>query len=80
MRTVIRGTKTIEEYKQTHQRMVDLADLAYQRHKADCKNWEEGEPVKAWFKKGCDVCIEYSSGAVWYYKDLELPFPSWWQI
>ena len=56
----------------------ELMERAYESHKMGCKNWQEGRPVKAWFEEGCEICVEYESGKWWHYKDLELPFPTWW--
>lgn len=83
MNTVIRGCKTIEEFKETQKKMLELVDRAYSSHKSSMEHWQDGEPVKAWFEDGCDICVEYESGNWWHYKDLEmnsdrLPFPRWW--
>lgn len=78
MQTVIKRTKTIGEFKEKQQKLTDLAELAYQRHRKAYEAWNEGEPVKAWFDSDENVCVEYSSGNWWHYKDLELPFPTWW--
>lgn len=78
MQTIIEGAKTIEEFQKIQMRMAELAEMAYQRHKESFEKWEEGEPVKAWFEDGCEICVEYANGKWWHYKDLELPFPTWW--
>ena len=59
-------------------KLADLAKLAYQRHKEDVKDWQDGEPTNAWYDDDGNLCVEYSSGKCWHYKDLDLPFPSWW--
>ena len=49
MQTVVKGTKTIGEFKEKQQRLTDLAELAYQRHKFFCDNWKYAKmswPVK----------------------------------
>lgn len=78
MNTVIKGTKTVQEFKEKQKKLTDLAELAYKRHKEAFEHWNEGEPVKAWFDSDNNVCVEYASGNWWHYKDLELPFPEWW--
>ena len=57
----------------------EMIDRAYTEHRQAFEVWEHGEPVRAWHEEGCDICIEYESGKWWHYKDLELPFISWWQ-
>lgn len=80
MRTVIKGVNTIAEYQIMQQKITSLANQAYQAHLLSTQDsWMEGEPVKAWLQDDCEVCVEYASGKVWCYKDLDLPFPSWWQ-
>ena len=49
MNTVIKGTKTIAEYKRVREDMENLARANYARHKEAFEEWGEGEPVKAWF-------------------------------
>lgn len=78
MNTVIKGCKTIEEYQENQKKLAELAELAYQRHKKEFEEWQEGEPVKAWYDADGNVCVEYASGKYWHYKDLDLPFPTWW--
>lgn len=78
MHTVIKGAKTIAEFQEKQQRLADLAELAYKRHREVFENWKEGEPIKAWFDSEGNVCVEYQSGEWWHYKDLELPLPTWW--
>lgn len=45
MNTVIKGTKTIAEYKRVREDMENLARANYARHKEAFEEWGEGEPV-----------------------------------
>ena len=65
MNTVIKGTKTIAEYKRVREDMENLARANYARHKEAFEEWGEGEPVKAWFDFEGNFCIEYESGKWW---------------
>lgn len=56
----------------------EMIDRAYREHKEAFENWEEGKPVDSWEEDGCDICIRYESGKFWHYKDLDLPFITWW--
>lgn len=67
MNTVIKGTKTIAEYKRVREDMENLARANYARHKEAFEEWGEGEPVKAWFDFEGNFCIEYESGKWWHY-------------
>lgn len=71
---LINGIYSHEEEKE----LIELVDLAYDRHKFFCDDWNEGEPIEAWFDDDRNVCVKYQSGKWWHYKDLDLPFPSWW--
>lgn len=61
-----------------NEELKELANLAYKRHKFFVENWTEGEPVKAWTDEDGNLCVQYESGKWWHYKDLDLPFPTWW--
>lgn len=78
MHTVIKGTKTVEEFKKKQEELENLAQKAYESHKMFCEDWRYGEPVKVWNEEGSEVCVQYESGKYWHYKDLDLPFPMWW--
>lgn len=78
MNTVIKGCKTIGEFKEAQQKLEELAELAYKNHKSSVENWNEGEPVKTWYDSNENVCIEYESGNYWHYTDLDMPFITWW--
>lgn len=71
MNTVIKGTKTIAEYKRVREDMENLARANYARHKEAFEEWGEGEPVKAWFDFEGNFCIEYESGKWWHYNDMQ---------
>ena len=45
MNTVIKGTKTIAEYKRVREDMENLARANYARHKEAFEEWREGEPI-----------------------------------
>lgn len=45
--TVIKGTHSIEEYKQVKATLEELATQAHKKHSALSTNWIHGEPVKA---------------------------------
>lgn len=74
MNTVIKGTKTIAEYKRVREDMENLARANYAKHKEAFEEWGEGEPVKAWFDFEGKFCIEYESGKWWHYNDKG----EWW--
>ena len=67
--TVIKGTKTIDEYKKKQMFMEQKATEFYNKHKEAVEDWEEGEPVKVWFDMNDDLCIEYESGKWWHYNE-----------
>lgn len=58
--------------------LATLANTAYIAHKMCVKNWEEGKPVDVWRESEEVICVRYESGRYFHYKDLELPFPTWW--
>lgn len=74
MNTVIKGTKTIAEFKQVRETMENLARENYARHKEACEDWQEGEPVKVWYEFDGSLCIEYKSGKWWHYNEKG----EWW--
>lgn len=67
--TVIKGTKTIDEYKKKQMFMEQKATEFYNKHKEAVENWTEGEPVKVWFDMDENLCIEYDSGNCWHYNE-----------
>lgn len=74
LNTVIKGTKTIAEYKQVRETMETLTAEFYNNHKSAWENWENGEPVKAWFDSDNNLCIEYENGKWWHYNEKG----EWW--
>ena len=45
---VVKGTKTIEEFKRMRENMLKRAERYSKRHIASCEHWQEGLPVKCW--------------------------------
>ena len=76
MHIVIKGTRTIEEYKQTQQEMTAQAADCYAAHQSAVESWTEGEPVNVW-KEDDAICIEYTSGHWWHYKQTGTDI-EWW--
>lgn len=72
--TVIKGTKTIDEYEKKLLFMNQKATEFYSRHKEAVEDWKEGEPVKVWFDMDDNLCIEYESGKCWHYNEKG----EWW--
>lgn len=72
--TVIKGTKTIDEYKKKQMFMEQKATEFYNKHKEAVEDWKEGEPVKVWFDMDDNLCIEYDSGNCWHYNEKG----EWW--
>lgn len=62
MNTVIKGTKTIAEYKELKSFMEQKAQEHYEAHKKACEHWNEGGIAKVWIDKDGYLCIEYESG------------------
>lgn len=74
MNTVIKGTKTIEEYKRLKEFMQQQALEHFKKHKEAFEEWKEGDIKKVWFDKDNNICIEYDSGNYWHYNDNG----EWW--
>ena len=74
MNIVIKGTKTIAEFKEVQAKMEQLALEAYENHKKAFEVWREGEIVKVWFDSSSNICIEYESGNWWHYNAAG----EWW--
>lgn len=72
--TVIKGTKTIAEFKELREKMEHLTEVYFNNHKSAWENWENGEPVKAWWDSDGNLCIEYESGKYWHYNEKG----EWW--
>ena len=64
--TVIKGTKTIAEFKELKEKMENLTEVYFNHHKSAWENWENGEPVKVWWDSNNNLCIEYENGKWWH--------------
>ena len=56
----------------------DLVNIAFEKHKSAFEKWQEGDVSEYWIDENGYLCIRYESGEWWHYKDLDLPFPTWW--
>ena len=74
MQTVIKGTKTIEEYKRVKATMEELAEKMSKAHQNACETWEQGEARKTGFDHSGNLCIEYADGEWWHYNEKG----EWW--
>lgn len=74
MNTVIKGTKTIEEYKNLKSLMEQRAKACYENHKRSSEHWSEGEIAKVWIDGYGNLAIEYESGRWWHYNEQG----EWW--
>lgn len=74
MHTVIKGTKSIAEYKELRAYMEKRAIECFQMHKQALEIWKEGEIEKVWIDSQKNLCIEYESGNWWHYNDKG----EWW--
>ena len=72
--TVIKRTKTIAEFKELREKMEHLTEVYFNNHKSAWENWENGEPVKAWWDNNNNLCIEYENGKWWHYNEKG----EWW--
>lgn len=72
--TVIKETKTIAEFKELREKMEHLTEVYFNNHKSAWENWENGEPVKAWWDNNNNLCIEYENGKWWHYNEKG----EWW--
>lgn len=72
--TVIKGTKTIAEFKELREKMKNLTEVYFNHHKLAWENWENGEPVKVWWDNNNNLCIEYENGKWWHYNEKG----EWW--
>ena len=68
---VVKGTKTIEEFKRVKASMEERARRYSKRHIASCENWQDGYPVKCWRGERGSLWIEYESGHTWQYAETE---------
>jgi hypothetical protein len=74
MHTIVKGTKTVAEFKEVQKRMEQLATQAFESHKKAFREWEEGEIEKVWFDSDSNLCVEYQSGNWWHYNEQG----EWW--
>lgn len=74
MHTVIKGTKTIAEFKEMRAFMEQTATEFYENHKRAFEEWQEGEISKVWIDGSGYFCIEYESGKWWHYNEKG----EWW--
>lgn len=66
MDVVIKGTKTIEEFKQVKASMEERAERYSRRHIASCEHWQDGYPVKCWRGGNCWQYTETANGLEWF--------------
>lgn len=74
MHTVIKGTKTIEEFKELKAYLEQRAAEHYSSHKKAFEKWREGDISKVWIDNAGNICIEYESGNWWHYNEVG----EWW--
>lgn len=74
MHTVIKGTKTIGEFKKLKEFMEQRALECFEMHKKAFETWQEGDIKKIWLDGQGNICIEYESGHYWHYNDRG----EWW--
>lgn len=53
MEAVVRGTKTIEEFKRVREDMLKRAERYSRKHIASCENWQEGLPSAREYREEC---------------------------
>lgn len=73
MHIVIKGTKTIEEFKQRKAEMEEKALKYSEAHRRAFEVWREGNIDRVWLDDGV-LCIQYESGNWWHYNDAG----EWW--
>lgn len=78
MHTVIKGTKTVAEFKEVQAKMEELATKAYAEHKTAFENWTYGEISKVWFDGEGVLCVEYDSGKWYHYRWSDDNQLTWW--
>ena len=74
MHTIIKGTKTVSEFKKVRTKMEQLATQAFESHKKASGEWKEGGIEKVWFDSDSNICVEYQSGNWWHYNGQG----EWW--
>lgn len=73
MRTVVKGTETIDEFKQVREAMERCATRCCEAHRQACEDWTHGDIKKVWYE-GDALCIKYADGNWWHYNDKG----EWW--
>lgn len=71
---VVKGTKTVEEYKAVRESMIREAARSSAAHMDCTEEWTHGDPVKIWRDSSGVICIEYESGEWWHYNNQG----EWW--
>lgn len=74
MKTIIKNTKTVEEYKQLKKFIETTAKVFAENHKKAFAAWKNGEISKVWIDSNSNICIEYESGKWWHYNEKG----EWW--
>lgn len=74
MHTVIKGTRTVEEFKEAKKKMEELATQSFENHQKAFREWREGAIKKVWYDSDFNLCIEYESGRWWHYNESG----EWW--
>lgn len=70
MNTVIKGTKSINEFKQKKSELTSRAEKFYADHVEISEAWTHGEPVKTWYGEyPLPIFIEYRDGSVFCYPE-----------
>ena len=74
LQTIISGVKTIADYKQAKETMIQLTEKAYAKHRENEKPWIHGEPVRAEYipvklsnMLVYDLMVTYSDGKAFHY-------------
>lgn len=74
IQTIISGTKTIAEYKQAKETMIQLTEKAYAKHREQENPWTHGEPIRAEYipvrlsnTLVYDLKVTYEDGRAYHY-------------
>ena len=71
MDAVIRGAKTIDEFKKRRADMEQQAMKYYNAHRTACEDWRDGEPSRTLYSWDGSLIVEYESGRWWHYRDTD---------
>ena len=80
LHVVVKGTRTIDEFKAVSKDMRDKANKYFYEHMYAYENhdeWREGEPAKAWYDEDGNFIVQYESGEWWHYKETDEGL-QWW--